>query len=400
MANKERLEDRVEHAQEEPDERSNYPGAVQETALESANKHLVQFRNELEHIDKGARETLDQRRNVLDYVTIEQEKLCESYAEAFGKIEFKDTYFEKREISQEITDTLFKGMYKQISNEQSFQTGDPSLSHPHSTRVLDSYHDTFAHALEGGSDRGPDPKLMYEAIREASDYIQNHHLQEPQIPNQEQFEEFTKTSSQHQWTEMLKIVDHTWRQSQRALEKMRQEKGPGYEATESYLTTAREAIHKYDLYDSLAVQDYGDFKETNDMAHAGAQEIIGVIQNNAGFIRLEGYEQYELPDGFKTIGEADQYLEKIKEQLSLMAGNEEAMSTMAHRVAVQITANLDGWIENAQSETNTAEDNQDEYHADYVAHAQEASVHLESAYKTALRLDFLMRPRESNDQPE
>ena len=395
MANKERLEDRVEHAQEEPGEKPNYPGAVQETDLESSNKQLVQFGKELEHLDKRASDVFDQRRDVLGYPMAEHEKLCESYAAAFAKIELQGTLFEKREISREISLDLFDGMYRQASNEFNFRPYDPSLPHPHSVEVLDSYHDTFAHALEGGANGKPDTNLMYEAIREAHDYTLTHGLQEPKILNEEQFEEFTETSRQHQWTEMLKMVDHTWHDAHGALEKMRRENEAGYEDARSYLNTATEVIHKYGLYDSLAAQNYEDFKETNNMAHQGAQELVDAVQNNAGFVGLEDYKQCELPDKFETVSEADQYLRRTGEQLELMRGNEAAMSTFAHRAATQISSNLDGCIENAESEIRTAQDDHDpEYSKD---HMEEASTHLELAYKTAQRLNFLMKPRENND---
>ena len=141
--------------------------------------------------------------------------------------------------------------------------------------------------------------------------------------------------------------------------------------------------------------NYEDFKKTNDIAHRGTEELLNVIQNNRGFVGLEGYQQCELPDKFENIGEADQYTEKIREQLELMRGNEDAMSTLAHQAATQISRNLDGWIENAVSEINTAEDDHDPEYSK--AHMEEASTHRELAYKTAQRLHFVMKPRESND---
>ena len=209
MANKERLEDQVKHAQEELEQQSNYPGAVQETALEGANKHLLQFKQELEHIDRRTSGEFDQRKDVLGYPTAEHEDLCKSYAEAFGKMKFEGRTFEKMEFAREIAGTLFDDMNRQARDEHNFRPYGPTLPYPHSMEVLESYQETFTHALQGRYDDNPNTKLMYEAIREAHDYTLNYGLQEPQILSAEQFAEFTETSSQHQLTEMLKMVDHT-----------------------------------------------------------------------------------------------------------------------------------------------------------------------------------------------
>ena len=386
--------DLTEHRNDQLEEDLEYPPARDQEFWEgTADQNLLQFKSELEQVNEKAAHVLDHRMDIGEYPQAERNEMINAYAQAFKRMEFHHPA-EKWETAREISQTLFKPMTEYLNQESEFNHPGEKSPRRHHQEVLFQYSDSFAAALDGTNHRNrPNTQAMDESIEGARDYLLNEDPKGPEITNEEQFSEFTRTDFRHQWIETLKLVNHTWRGTEEALERMNQDNDPNHHGASRYLQVARDIMHQYKIQIALEDVSYEEFKRTNETARTGREEFSQAIQHNQGFIGLKNYVQAELPEKFESIQDALQYTETTQEQLEKLRGNEQAMSPLAHQTAFHIYESIDSdtaiaeWYTGLQGKNKNPEINKQ--------YAESVEQYLKRAHRSAQAVQFIMRPREN-----
>ena len=109
------LDERLDEQDEKSEHKTNYPGAKEESALESNNKHVIEFHNRLEEINEHAAFAFDNREDIGQYPATNRKEMIASHLEAFNSVEFHENANDRLDAAKDVAETVFEPLHKYIA---------------------------------------------------------------------------------------------------------------------------------------------------------------------------------------------------------------------------------------------------------------------------------------------
>ena len=371
-------EEILEHQDEKSEHRTDYPGAKEETALEAANQHVVQFKDKLETINEHAHFAFDHREDIGGYPAEDRKEMINSYAQAFNAVEFNNNANDRLEAAQDVAQTIFQPMHDYVATNvlaSQFKV-DPELvkamedegvqyvekmltrdqfgnaalkftvkdqeaaeriaerfegkvaiitkedevgyTSVNADKIIQDYQNRFAETLNMND--GSDPALnerLVEIFNEAHEYSRNQWTKEPveaKDMNEDEFSQLATLNDVRRYMEVDRMLHNTWKDLLEPINEMHWKMDPQYDGANEVYRTI-EDVHARGIWATLENQNYDNFKMISENIEGCKEEFAQAMNNNTGFVKLEDYQKPSLSESFNTPDDAETYSDSVTTQI-------------------------------------------------------------------------------------